>query len=47
MGTEISVQYLLWGCDALLLIKLCALFGFAVQAEALFKGLLLQHQSGA
>lgn len=47
LGTEILAQYLLWWRDALLLIELGALFGFAVQAEALFKGLLLQHQSGA
>lgn len=39
--------YLLRWCDALLFVELGALFGFAVQAEALFKGLLLQHQSGA
>ena len=33
--------------DALLLVELGALLGFAVQAEALLKGLLLQHQRGA
>lgn len=41
--SEISVLYLLWWCDALLFIELCVLFGFTVQTEALFKGLLLQH----
>lgn len=41
------MRYLLRRCDAFLLIELCALLGLAVQAEALLKGLLLQHQSGA
>lgn len=40
--------YLLWWSDALLFVELVgALFGLAVQAEALLKGLLFQHQSGA
>lgn len=39
--------YLLRWCDALLFVELRALFGLAMQAEALLKGLLLQHQSRA
>jgi hypothetical protein len=40
--------YLLWWSDALLFVELVgALFGLAVKAEALLKGLLFQHQSGA
>lgn len=47
-GNELIVYtrvhyYLLRWSDALLLVELCALLGFAVQAEALLKGLLLQH----
>lgn len=40
---RLQVRYLLRRRDAFLLIELCALLGFAVQAEALLKGLLLQH----
>lgn len=46
-GSGSTECYLLRWSDALLLIKLCALLGFAVQAQALFKGLLLQHEGGA
>lgn len=41
--SDISLPYLLRWCDALLFVELCALFGFAVQAEALLKSLLFQH----
>jgi len=40
-------HHLLGGRDALLLVELGALLVLVVQAEALLRGLLLQHQSGA
>lgn len=42
-----SWVYLLRGRDALLLVELCALFGFDVKAEAFLEGLLFQHESRA
>lgn len=42
-----ALLYLLWRSDAFLLIELCALLGFDVQAKAFLKSLLLQHQGRA
>lgn len=43
LPSDISGPYLLRWCDALLFVELCALFGFAVQAQTLLKSLLFQH----
>lgn len=44
---RIKTRHLLRWCDTLLLVDLGTLFGFRVETEALFKGLLLQHKSGS